>query len=102
MSVAPTAGPSVAAAAGGAHYFDWGGGLVWIALPPDGDAGAAVIRAAVAAAGGGHATLVRAPAGLRAALPVFEPQPPALEALDRRVREAFDPKGILSPGRMTA
>jgi glycolate oxidase FAD binding subunit len=102
VSVAPTAGPAVAAAAGGAHYFDWGGGLVWIALPPDGDAGAAVIRAAVAAAGGGHATLIRAPAGLRAALPVFEPQPPALAALDRRVREAFDPKGILSPGRMTA
>lgn len=102
VSVAPTAGPRVAAAAGGTHYFDWGGGLVWIAVPADGDAGAAAIRAAVTAAGGGHATLVRAPAGLRAALPVFEPQPPALEALGRRVREAFDPKGILSPGRMTA
>lgn len=33
VSVAPTAGPRVAAAAGGAHYFDWGGGLVWIAVP---------------------------------------------------------------------
>jgi glycolate oxidase FAD binding subunit len=100
VSVAPTAGPGVAAAAGGAHYFDWGGGLVWIAVPPEDDAGAASIRAAVAAAGGGHATLVRGPAGLRAALPVFEPQPPALAALERRVRESFDPKGILSPGRM--
>jgi glycolate oxidase FAD binding subunit len=100
VSVAPTAGPRIAAAAGGAHYFDWGGGLVWIAVPPDGDAGAASIRAAVGAAGGGHATLVRAPAGLRAALPVFEPQPPALLGLERRVRESFDPKGILSPGRM--
>jgi glycolate oxidase FAD binding subunit len=100
VSVAPTAGPRIAAAAGGAHYFDWGGGLVWIAVPADGDAGAAAIRAAIATAGGGHATLVRAPAGLRAALPVFEPQPPALAALERRVRESFDPKGILSPGRM--
>ncbi|MGO4129297.1 glycolate oxidase subunit GlcE [Inquilinus sp. YAF38] len=100
VSVAPTAGPGIAAAAGGAHYFDWGGGLVWIAVPADGDAGAAAIRAAVAAAGGGHATLVRAPPGLRAALPVFEPQPPALAALERRVRDSFDPKGILSPGRM--
>jgi glycolate oxidase FAD binding subunit len=100
VSVAPTAGPRIAAAAGGAHYFDWGGGLVWIAVPADGDAGAASIRAAVAAAGGGHATLIRAPAGLRAAVPVFEPQPPALAALERRVRESFDPKGILSPGRM--
>ncbi|WP_395682690.1 glycolate oxidase subunit GlcE [Inquilinus sp.] len=102
VSVAPNAGPQVAAAAGGAHYFDWGGGLVWIATAPAGDAGAAAIRAAVAAAGGGHATLVRAPAGLRAAVPVFEPQPAALEALNRRVRDAFDPRGILSPGRMTA
>ncbi|MDR6292037.1 glycolate oxidase FAD binding subunit [Inquilinus ginsengisoli] len=102
VSVAPNAGPQVAAAAGGAYYFDWGGGLVWIATTPEGDAGAAAIRAAVAAAGGGHATLVRAPAGLRAAVPVFEPQPPALEALNRRVRDAFDPRGILSPGRMTA
>ncbi|MGF6227383.1 glycolate oxidase FAD binding subunit [Inquilinus ginsengisoli] len=100
VSVAPTAGPRIAAAAGGAHYFDWGGGLVWIAVPADGDAGAAAIRAAIATAGGGHATLVRAPARLRAALPVFEPQPPALAALERRVRESFDPKGILSPGRM--
>jgi glycolate oxidase FAD binding subunit len=102
VSVAPTAGPQVAAAAGGAHYFDWGGGLVWIATAPDGDAGGAAIRAAVAASGGGHATLVQAPAGLRAALPVFEPQSPGLAALERRVRDSFDPKGILSPGRMTA
>jgi glycolate oxidase FAD binding subunit len=102
VSVAPTAGPQVAAAAGGAHYFDWGGGLIWIATAPDGDAGGAAIRAAVAASGGGHATLVRAPAGLRVALPVFEPQSPGLAALERRVRDSFDPKGILSPGRMTA
>lgn len=100
VSVAPTAGPALAAAVGGAHYFDWGGGLVWIALLADGDAGAAALRSAVAAAGGGHATLMRASAALRSAVPVFEPQPEALAALGRRVRDAFDPKGILSPGRV--
>ena len=48
----------------------------------------------------GHATLIRGPAGLRRSLPVFEPQPPALAALSRRVKEAFDPRHILNPGRM--
>ena len=52
------------------------------------------------AAHGGHATLVRAPADLRAALDVFEPQPAALAALSRRIKRSFDPLGILNPGRM--
>jgi glycolate oxidase FAD binding subunit len=101
--VAPSAGPalaaSVARALDGAHFFDWGGGLVWLAVPAAGDGGAAVIRGAVAAAGG-HATLIRAPDALRNAVPVFAPQPPALAALTRRVKESFDPKRILNRGRM--
>jgi glycolate oxidase FAD binding subunit len=44
--------------------------------------------------------LIRAPAALRASIEVFQPQPPALSALTRRVKEAFDPAGILNPGRM--
>jgi glycolate oxidase FAD binding subunit len=103
VSVAPSAGPalaaSVARALDGAYFFDWGGGLVWLAVPAAGDGGAAVIRGAVAAAGG-HATLIRAPDALRNAVPVFEPQPPALAALTRRVKESFDPKRILNRGRM--
>ena len=47
---------------------------------------------------GGHATLVRAPAAVRAAVDVFEPQPAALAALTKRVKESFDPKGVLNPG----
>jgi glycolate oxidase FAD binding subunit len=83
------------------YYFDWGGGLVWLALPPSDDASAAVVRAAVARCGG-HATLVRAPAATRLAVPVFEPQPAPLAALARRVKNAFDPRRILNPGRMAA
>jgi len=107
ISVAPTAGPSVVAAIGkGEAFYDWGGGLVWLSLPLSGangggDAGAATVRAAVAAAGG-HATLVRAPLELRAALPVFQPQDAAKAALTQRVKESFDPRGILNPGRMVA
>ena len=59
------------------------------------------IRAAVANVGG-HATLVRAPAAVRAAADVFEPQDAALRALSKRVKEGFDPKGVLNPGRMWA
>jgi glycolate dehydrogenase FAD-binding subunit len=103
VSVPPSAGPalaaSVARALDSACFFDWGGGLVWFALPGAGDGGAAILRGAVAASGG-HATLIRAPDALRSAVPVFEPQPPALAALTRRVKESFDPRRILNRGRM--
>jgi glycolate oxidase FAD binding subunit len=82
-------------------FFDWAGGLIWLALPPSDDAGATMIRRAVAALGG-HATLIRAPAAVRAAVDVFEPQPAPLAAVSKRVKESFDPKGVLNSGRMWA
>jgi glycolate oxidase FAD binding subunit len=91
----------VAAAVAGEFYLDWGGGLVWLAVPAAGDAGAAALRAAVARVGG-HATLIRAPAPLRAAVPVFEPLAGPLAALAARVKAAFDPARILNRGRMVA
>jgi glycolate oxidase FAD binding subunit len=101
ISTAPARGHEVVAAigAGGEHFYDWAGGLIWVAMPEDG--GAERVRRAVALAGG-HATLVRAPAALRATVPVFAPQDAGLAALTRRVKESFDPKGILGPGRMYA
>jgi glycolate oxidase FAD binding subunit len=89
----------VAAIGQGEFLYDWAGGLIWAALPPEDDSGAARLRAAV---GEGHATLVRAPAAVRAAVPVFQPQETGLAALTRRVKESFDPKGLLGPGRMYA
>jgi glycolate oxidase FAD binding subunit len=80
-------------------FYDWGGGLVWLSLPSTADAGAAVVRAAVREAGG-HATLVVAPEDVRAEIPVFEPEPAALTALSKRVKESFDPRAILNPGRV--
>jgi glycolate oxidase FAD binding subunit len=59
------------------------------------------VRRAVAATGG-HATLIRAPASVRAAIDVFAPQDGAVAALTKRVKESFDPKGVLNPGRMWA
>jgi glycolate oxidase FAD binding subunit len=81
--------------------YDWGGGLIWAALPAADDACAPLVRATVAAAGG-HATLIRAPAPVRAAVDVFTPEAAALAALTKRVRESFDPKRVLNAGRMWA
>jgi glycolate oxidase FAD binding subunit len=104
VSVPPAAGATVAAAIAEAglrflHFYDWGGGLLWLATAPMGSAGAASIRGAIAEIGG-HATLLRGPDPLRVAVPPFQPQPPDLAALSRRVKAAFDPEGILNPGRM--
>jgi glycolate oxidase FAD binding subunit len=105
LSVTPTAAAQlvteVLAVVGGEAFFDWGGGLVWLAVEPRSDAGHEAIRAAVGQAGG-RATLLRAEPDVRAAVPVFDPQPPALAALTRRLKESFDPKRILNPGRMHA
>ena len=84
-----------------AHFYDWAGGLIWLCLEtaPDGYAG--IVRGAVDASGG-HATLIRAGAETRATADVFHPQPSALAALTRRVKESFDPAHILEHGRMRA
>lgn len=103
VSVAPTAGHQLVAAlrlkTGVDAFYDWQGGLVWLQMEADPDAG--LIRQYIKALGGGHATLVRASAATRASVPVFEPQPQALEALTRRIKDQFDPGGVLNPGRMT-
>lgn len=82
-------------------FYDWGGGVVWVAMPFENEADAGSIRRAVAEIGG-HATLIRAPASLRASVDVFQPQEPGLAALNRRVKDSFDPKGVFNPGRIWA
>jgi glycolate oxidase FAD binding subunit len=94
-------GALIARQADAEMLYDWAGGLVWVSPPESDDAGAALVRAAVAATGG-HATLIRAPAAVRAALDVFSPPDTATAALTRRVKASFDPKRVLNPGRMWA
>jgi len=82
-------------------FYDWAGGLVWLGMPYEDEPDAGSVRMAVGELGG-HATLIRAPAAVRAAVDVFQPEPPGLRALSHRVKESFDPKGVLNPGRMWA
>ena len=79
-------------------FYDWAGGLLWVEMP-DGAPREGIVRAALA--GLGHATLMRADVSQRAG-DVFEPLEPSLAALAKRVKESFDPKGVLNPGRMYA
>jgi len=102
VSVRPSAGAGVLGAVerafGAAGFLDWGGGLVWIAGPATEAAHGAVMAAAQA--GQGTWTLLRAPDALREAVAVIPPEPPALARIGARVKAAFDPSGILNPGRL--
>jgi len=95
-----TLGEQLARDTGGDVTYDWGGGLIWAALPQKPDAQAALVRQRVGAVGG-HATLVRASDEVRRHVDVFHPQPAGVASLSERVRQAFDPKNILNRGRMT-
>jgi glycolate oxidase FAD binding subunit len=102
LSVPPASGPRLGmalAALGADIFYDWAGGLVWAemadALPRE-----AEVRAALG--GEGHALLVRASVSARASAASFEPLEPGLAALVKRLKESFDPRGVLNPGRMYA
>lgn len=88
--------PTTAPALGlpGRQVMEWGGGLRWLAGPAD----AAVVRARAAAVGG-HATCFRG--GDRRGA-VFHPLAASVATLHHRLKKAFDPAGILNPGRLYA
>jgi glycolate oxidase FAD binding subunit len=103
ISLAPSKAADFVARAGAhalAHFYDWGGGLVWLSSEPSAGA-AAAIRAALAPSGG-HATLVRAPDELRETIDVFEPLSAPLARITKGVKASFDPDGIFNAGRLYA
>jgi glycolate dehydrogenase FAD-binding subunit len=85
--------PSTTAPLGlGASLVEWHGALRWLRAPAaDGDVRASARRA------GGHATLFRARDKSAGA---FAPLDPVLLRLHRALKQAFDPVGILNPGRL--
>jgi glycolate oxidase FAD binding subunit len=86
--------PSTAAAIAlpGQQLIEWGGAVRWLTS----DADAATIRQAVTRIGG-QATLFRSPTPTAAP---FHPLSPPLLQLHQRLKQTFDPHGILNPGRM--
>ena len=80
----------------GETLIEWGGAQRWLKSAMD----AAALRR-VAAAVDGHATLYRGGSTLlRKTAGVFQPLPPAMAALQTRLKKAFDPAGIFNPCRM--
>lgn len=77
----------------GPTLIEWNGGLRWVAT----DMPAGELRRKVEACGG-HATLYRYDTKPDD-VPVFHPIPTALERINRRMMEQFDPAGIFNPGR---
>jgi glycolate oxidase FAD binding subunit len=74
------------------QLVEWGGGLRWVV----GDLDPLMVRSTAERAGG-HATLFRG--GNRDA-GVFHPLKPPILKIHKRLKEAFDPAGILNPNRM--
>jgi glycolate oxidase FAD binding subunit len=89
ISVPQTTGPLAVVQP---QLIEWGGGVRWITGALDADA----LRREVAARGG-HVTLFR---GGDKSVAVFQPLAPAIAKIHRRLKDAFDPAGILNPGRM--
>jgi glycolate oxidase FAD binding subunit len=87
---------------GGEQLLEWGGALRWLKLPAKADD---ATRAGSDAARlrewtqrhGGHATLFRS---RDKSIGVFQPLAAPAMALHRRLKAAFDPAGILNPGRL--
>jgi glycolate oxidase FAD binding subunit len=71
--------------------YEWGGALRWLKS----DAPAEVIQNAAAEIDG-HATLFRHPDKQ----PLFQPLSPGLLRIHKNLKQAFDPKNILNPGRL--
>ncbi len=88
--------PSVAPVLDEAQSVEWGGAQRWWRSGRP----AAELRA-LAERAGGHATLFRRGGRGDDVFP-FHPPAPAILGLHRRLKEAFDPKGILNPGRLMA
>ncbi|HEV8391039.1 MAG TPA: glycolate oxidase subunit GlcE [Dongiaceae bacterium] len=99
LSVPPASGAKIVAELGEGEEWlmDWGGGRLWVARRNASADDATLVRKAVGAVGG-HATLMRGPESLRRAIDVFPMEAPPV--LLQRTKAAFDPHGILNPGRM--
>ena len=96
LSVRPaTAASDLRFDGAGAPLVEWGGALRWLR----GELPVAEVRDRAKAAGG-HATLFRPGRAEPPGGGVFTPLDPVVARLHRNLKQAFDPAGILNPGRL--
>jgi glycolate oxidase FAD binding subunit len=81
--------------------YEWSGGLLWLELPPSADASVTEVRR-VLAEFEADAMLMRAPRQVRESIEVFHPLPFTKMKIVQALKNAFDPAGVLNPGRMYA
>lgn len=102
VSVPPASGGQIAKrlidATGGRVMMDWAGGLIWLQITGP-DPLAKAVRD-IASSVDGLAVLVRAPADIRENTMVFHPENAALARINAKIKQNFDPEGILNPGRL--
>lgn len=83
----------------GPQLIEWHGGLRWVQARRSAGPGLQALAREL----GGQASLYRPEAGVAySAAPVLEPATAALQQLHLRIKQAFDPAGILNPGRTCA
>ena len=74
------------------YYLDWSGGLIWVLAPEGYDIRPLIDRFQC------NAMLTRADCETRSNIATFHPQPFALADITKRLKDKFDPRGILNPG----
>ncbi|MCZ4280874.1 FAD-binding protein [Kiloniella laminariae] len=78
-------------------FYDWGGGLIWLSLK--GGNNAVKVRELLEKISG-HASLVRAPVDAPDRKIPTQPLGAGEHLLFKRIKQNFDPEGILNPGRL--
>ena len=106
LSVPPYSGGNIAKfiknEMGAETIIDWGGALIWAKVNMDIKNSVTISEKIHKAAKdeGGHATCISASVENRGIIEVFPILSSAEYGLMKRIKEGFDPMGILNPGRM--
>jgi glycolate oxidase FAD binding subunit len=78
---------------------DWAGNLTWIAIPQNDGVLLRQLRKAALALNG-HMTIIKAPNHVRIREDFLTTVDDNIRVLSLKIKESFDPKKILNPGKM--